>query len=62
MLTLCACNAYEIEQDTAQFRRGEKPLCPPETCAKVAWYNEQRFARLMSVPLASPELMNRAAG
>jgi hypothetical protein len=60
MLTLCACNAYEIEQDTAEYQRGEKPLCPAATCEKVAYYNEQRFARI--IPLASPLEADRAAG
>lgn len=35
MLTLCACGMFEIEQSTAEYRKGEKPMCAAETCKKV---------------------------
>jgi hypothetical protein len=59
METLCACGVYYIEQRTASYRKGEKPMCAAETCAKVRWHNRQGYRR---VPEATPLDANLAAG
>lgn len=35
MLTRCACGTYEIEQSTAQYQKGDKPMCSAATCQMV---------------------------
>lgn len=42
MLTVCACGVFEIDQDTAQYRKGEKPMCNEWTCQKVREHRNLR--------------------
>lgn len=45
MLTICACGAYDVEQASTAYRKGEKPMCHEQTCAKVKEYRARGLRR-----------------
>lgn len=55
MFVPCKCGAYNIDPEFANYVSEGKPMCHPETCAKV------RQRRVQQVPLASREECNGSA-